>query len=67
MTPLQILGFQKMCEFFSHLAGIFGVSMTFGRQFDIFFDNYVPLSHQELGKLTFMQVPEACFHLLHWQ
>jgi len=39
----------------SHLSGVFGVSVTFGRQFDANFDNFVPLSHRESGKLTFLQ------------
>jgi|LDZU01.1.fsa_nt_gi hypothetical protein len=55
MTPLQILGFQKMCGLSSHLGGVFGVSMTFGRQFDVIFGNFVPLSHRKLGRLTFLQ------------
>ena len=55
MTLLQILGFQKMCGLSSHLSGVFGVSVTFGQQFDAIFDNFVPLSHRESGKLTFLQ------------
>jgi hypothetical protein len=44
-----------MCGLSSHLGGVFGVSMTFGRQFDVIFDNFVPLSHRKLGRLTFLQ------------
>ena len=55
MTPLQILGFQKMLGLSSHLGGVFGVSVTFGRQFDVIIGDFVLLSQIELGKSTFLQ------------
>jgi hypothetical protein len=55
MTPLQILGFQKMQGISSHLDGVFDAFVTFERQIDIIFDNYAPLSPRVLGKPTFLQ------------
>jgi len=56
MILLQMLGFQKkMGGIYSHSEGIFGVSMNFGRQFDVIFDNIFPLSRIVLGKSTFLQ------------
>jgi hypothetical protein len=49
MSPLQKLVFPNLDKLSSHLGGIFGVSVTFGWQFDDIIDNFVPLSPRELG------------------
>jgi len=66
MTPLQLLGFQKISGFSSHLGSVFGVSMTFGWQFDVIFDSLTPLSHRDSSKLTFLQWSQRLLFLYGW-
>jgi hypothetical protein len=55
MTPLQLLDFQKLQTILSHFDGFFGVFMSQERFSKAFFANFLPLSPNENGVLTFLQ------------
>ena len=55
LTLLQLLGFSKMRDYFSHFRGIFRVFVTYGWQFDVIIDNLAPLSYRNFDGLTFLQ------------
>ena len=60
MTPLQLLDFQKLRIILSHFDSVF---RCFHEQIAVirgFFANFLPLSPNENGALTFLQWSHLC-------
>jgi len=55
MTHLQLLDFQKTHTIFSHFDAIFEHFCEDCANFLCFLANFVPLSLDEIGKMTFLQ------------